>query len=638
MHERNGILYISGKKELAMAFETFRGRVLQDIPGAFQQKNPKGVLMFIIDGCRADTLYVAIDSGAMPNLKRLMEEVGFARYDNCITSFPSVTISTHSSIITGAYPGLHGIVGNDWFIRKQWGLFPDAQQSKRKEFYKVTREYVKMSFDYSDPGLANLTGKYFEIANNDLYNVKTIYEAVQSMEPRSSGKPSSVAIYEMITRGAGKKEPIFIDDLTGAAGGRILGLFNAVRKIFTRKEYLACDDKGLDRSAFGELTENIDGAKNGGIPLSVVWLPGLDGFSHKNGASKQKEYFRKGDVFTNLFAGNMDNEFGKLRSFLKKNGLLDDVLIIITADHGQYDCGQTHYVSNEQIYRELKNNPSIVQGEKLPVTSDGKIDENCKDASIVAIGNGGACYLYIKSAMGWNSPPDQNRLGQLLPFFENLEATDKMFVRSPDGKTFRLWSKGNYSPISSLDPDRYPLAEERVNNLGITLRSGDIILSAKKGYYFAGKKMNGEHGTLGLEDSRVPLVFINRQLRNKRKIVTTVRTIDIAPTIATVTGCMQSLLTDRKIKEKLSTILDSLESLALLADAYPAIKKEIKALNLDTVLKTVALEKEDAQSNFEIKLEHYSKTGEISAEEHQKLKERYDGIKAKLDRQKWYGR
>src|SRR4026209_829855 len=48
-----------------------------------------------------------------PNLRRLMERGGHAR--NLIPSFPSKTFPNHYSIVTGLYPGHHGIVANNIF-------------------------------------------------------------------------------------------------------------------------------------------------------------------------------------------------------------------------------------------------------------------------------------------------------------------------------------------------------------------------------------------------------------------------------------------------------------------------------------------------------------------------------------------
>ena len=99
--------------------EILYGKTLSGVSELLKDRTPKIAIIFIIDGCRADALYNALENGSMPKLRSFMEELGYAKYENCFTVFPSVTITCHSSIVTGTYPGDHGIVGNEWFIRKK---------------------------------------------------------------------------------------------------------------------------------------------------------------------------------------------------------------------------------------------------------------------------------------------------------------------------------------------------------------------------------------------------------------------------------------------------------------------------------------------------------------------------------------
>ena len=74
------------------------------------------VLLLILDGGRADTVYQAVDDGMLPNLKNYIFDRG-VRVKDAIAVFPSVTTSGHQSFITGLLPGHSGITGLDWFDR-----------------------------------------------------------------------------------------------------------------------------------------------------------------------------------------------------------------------------------------------------------------------------------------------------------------------------------------------------------------------------------------------------------------------------------------------------------------------------------------------------------------------------------------
>src|SRR4026209_865395 len=65
------------------------------------------VILVSFDGFRWDYPSKA----PTPNLRRLMERGVHAR--NLIPSFPSKTFPNHYSIVTGLYPGHHGIVANN---------------------------------------------------------------------------------------------------------------------------------------------------------------------------------------------------------------------------------------------------------------------------------------------------------------------------------------------------------------------------------------------------------------------------------------------------------------------------------------------------------------------------------------------
>ena len=54
--------------------------------------------------------------GEAPNVARLIE-MGTAFGHGAMASLPTVTLANHTSIITGAHPGHHGILNNAWFDR-----------------------------------------------------------------------------------------------------------------------------------------------------------------------------------------------------------------------------------------------------------------------------------------------------------------------------------------------------------------------------------------------------------------------------------------------------------------------------------------------------------------------------------------
>jgi phosphonoacetate hydrolase len=77
---------------------------------------PEHVVGFLWDGCNANVLYDLVAQGEVPNLARLLE-AGVAMGHGAMASLPSVTLANHTTILTGAHPGHHGILHNAWYDR-----------------------------------------------------------------------------------------------------------------------------------------------------------------------------------------------------------------------------------------------------------------------------------------------------------------------------------------------------------------------------------------------------------------------------------------------------------------------------------------------------------------------------------------
>ena len=80
------------------------------LPGEVQH-----VVLVSIDGLAAS--YLTDDRAKLPTLRKLMAEGASAK--GMITSFPSVTWPSHTSLITGVVPAKHGVIGNTVWDRKQ---------------------------------------------------------------------------------------------------------------------------------------------------------------------------------------------------------------------------------------------------------------------------------------------------------------------------------------------------------------------------------------------------------------------------------------------------------------------------------------------------------------------------------------
>jgi predicted AlkP superfamily pyrophosphatase or phosphodiesterase len=77
------------------------------------------VVLVSIDGLAAS--YLNDPRAQLPTLRRLMQQGAAA--EGMITSFPSVTWPSHTSLVTGVEPGRHGVIGNSvWDAKRNRGL------------------------------------------------------------------------------------------------------------------------------------------------------------------------------------------------------------------------------------------------------------------------------------------------------------------------------------------------------------------------------------------------------------------------------------------------------------------------------------------------------------------------------------
>jgi hypothetical protein len=90
---------------------TVRDEVIDPTDG-----RPRHVIGFLFDGTNPNVLYEMAAAGEAPNVARLME-MGTAYRHGAMAGLPTVTLANHTSILTSALPGHHGILHNAWYDR-----------------------------------------------------------------------------------------------------------------------------------------------------------------------------------------------------------------------------------------------------------------------------------------------------------------------------------------------------------------------------------------------------------------------------------------------------------------------------------------------------------------------------------------
>jgi hypothetical protein len=232
-------------------------------------KNPL-TLIFLVDGARPDVLEELIESGDLPNIKKIVQNGTFRHAVSCS---PSTTGPAYLPFLTGCFPGTLNIPGIRWldkaeFARKKFGLY-------RFRSYNGIEEPL---FD------SDLTPGH-----------PTLYEIFT--------RPYN--IFSMITRG--------LPDGHNLAG-RLKPFLYLYAHLRGRWDI-------VDTVSFRNLMRILD--SNPDFVFSV--FPGIDSYSHLNHPRHEKVIAAYKYV---------DFVVGKIVQKLQKTGRWDNTLLIITSDHG----------------------------------------------------------------------------------------------------------------------------------------------------------------------------------------------------------------------------------------------------------------------------------------------------------------
>jgi arylsulfatase A-like enzyme len=110
-------------------------------------------VVFFVDGLALDRFEALAADGRLPNLRARFIEGG-VRVDKAVTSLPSITYPVTVSLLTGVFPGHHGVLGNRWFDRSSTFL--------RDYGYLAT--YRAVNDDFSHPTLFEILDDRFTVA------------------------------------------------------------------------------------------------------------------------------------------------------------------------------------------------------------------------------------------------------------------------------------------------------------------------------------------------------------------------------------------------------------------------------------------------------------------------------------------
>ncbi|HET9450967.1 MAG TPA: alkaline phosphatase family protein, partial [Aggregicoccus sp.] len=212
------------------------------------------LLVLALDGVPRHLLYEMLRSGELPGLSALLggrDADGTLPHAHLVqgllATLPSATSPAWSTAFTGVPPAVHGVTGNEFFIREQ-------------------RRFVAL-IPISFQDLSALAAVYTEGALNRVLEAPTVYQQLRALEPRIRIWVAMSQVYQGADRLLLADRAVLIRALTAFAGQE-LGSRGA-RAVYEE----------VDEEVFDNAREEL--ARAGRPPdVLTVYLSGTDQYAH----------------------------------------------------------------------------------------------------------------------------------------------------------------------------------------------------------------------------------------------------------------------------------------------------------------------------------------------------------------------
>ncbi|MFC0133526.1 alkaline phosphatase [Massilia eurypsychrophila] len=514
-------------------------QALAAAPEVKETAQPKLVVVLVVDGLPNEQVLRYRHQFGAGGFRRLLEQG--ASFNNAHQAHGiTVTAVGHAAVLTGAYPYQHGIVGNGW-----------VDPATKKQMYcteDTAHTYIGEATDPDDgTSPANLRvdtlGDQLRYASGDRAKVITVAGKDRSAI-LLAGKTGTAYIYMEKTgnfasstyymaahpqwvqsyqasrpqdRYYGKSwTPLLADSAYAQDAGA--EFYPAKPNVRNRLPMLYSSDSGKPDAAYytrlksgpavDELTLDfaraaIEGESLGRNPAGVpdilgVSLSAHDYVNHSFGPESKMshDHLQQLDRLLAKFFGYLDQRIG-----------MDNVMVVLTADHG--------FTNVPEFAAARKLDARRLDGKKLVASLNKYLADKYGADKLVAafsLPNIQLDYALI----------DQRGLKRA-----DVEDAAATFLQATNGIA-HVYTRTQMAS-GALPDTRLSMLMQRAWD---HQRSGDLMVITKPFWYFSGGSTGSSHGTPYTYDSNVPLVFMGKRWFKPGVYGQYAEVADIAPTLA----------------------------------------------------------------------------------------------------------
>jgi hypothetical protein len=488
------------------------------------------VLLVVIDAASPRVVGPAVQTGQLPNLKRLAD--AGEMHQRSATIFPSITPAATSSIITGCYPAEHGIAGASWFddARQEIAYYGD-------DFWVIAKE-----------GFGAFLRDFLVRLNGDRLTAPTLFELVER-----GGRPAMCLNY-LVHRGIVTHDvnvPWLLALLPGVPftetvlGPRVLCLGDFVTGVTLRKKKKVQEKGGvvhrfgMDDASTAAMLAQLAGDNEWG-DFTVAYFADNDYRSHEVGPYAALPVVERVDAAL----GAMFDAAGGFERFMQ------DRCVIVTSDHGHCEILAERDAAVIELHNVLGEFKHADLGRGWNDGDDIMICPNMRAAQIYVREPSGVLIDRIARTALLDPRVD------LVMWRRSLATGEPGYVVTGPRGRLEFWRGGSTSDAwgtgwswsgdlevlqlerdgQFVESEEYPNAFERIGGALDARNSGELWVTAQPGCEFevpGGEAHCGgaSHGALHALDSLSPVIVAGLPRRLPRAM----RCVDIAPL------CMEAL-------------------------------------------------------------------------------------------------
>jgi len=518
-------------------FAVQAAQVVHAAPAA-SKPAPKLVLVLVVDGLPAEQVQRYRGQFGQGGLRRLLDEgatFGNAHQAHGVT----VTAVGHASILSGAYPYQHGVIGNNWIDPVSKNAVYCTEDGRYTYLDEETKagdgtSPMRLRVDTLGDGLRYASGnraRVVAVSGKDrgaillagktgtayMYMDKTGNFASSSYYMEAH--PQWVRQYQAARpqdRYYGKTwKPLLAE--SAYAGDAPDELFPATSASPNRFPFSFYSNSGnIDGDYFNRLKTSpyldeltlefaraaVEGERLGGTPgvtdLLGVSLSAHDYVNHAYGPESRMshDHLQRLDRMLADFFTYLDRKLGA-----------GNVLVVLTADHG--------FPNTPEFVKANKGDAGRVDSAKLTVALNAAL----------AAKFGPEKLAIAQSAPNWHLDYAAiDKLGMARVEVENAAAA---FLRTQDGVA-EVFTRSQFE-ADALGATRMGLLMRRAWNREL---SGDLVVINKPNWYFSSGSSGTSHGSPYAYDTNVPLLISGRKWIKPGYYGQYAETVDIAPTLA----------------------------------------------------------------------------------------------------------